>query len=54
MMVNNGAWHEKATPESCSKLVDDLKTRGVAALTGCHLRKEENPPLKARVPSPSL
>ena len=40
VMVNNEHWHEKATPESCSQLVDDLKTKGVAALTGCHLHVE--------------
>ena len=41
VMVNNEHWHEHATPESCSKLVDDLKARGVAALTGCHLHVEK-------------
>jgi NADH-quinone oxidoreductase E subunit len=41
VMVNNEHWHENATPESCSKLVDDLKARGVAALTGCHLHVEK-------------
>jgi NADH-quinone oxidoreductase E subunit len=40
VMVNNEQWHEKATPESCRQLVDDLKSRGAAALSGCHLRKE--------------
>src|SRR4051812_1736947 len=40
VMVNNEHWHERATPESCAKLLDDLKTRGVSALSGCHLRKE--------------
>jgi NADH:ubiquinone oxidoreductase subunit E len=40
VMVNNEHWHEKATPESCSKLVDDLKARGVSALSGCHLKVE--------------
>ncbi|HEY3886641.1 MAG TPA: NAD(P)H-dependent oxidoreductase subunit E [Vicinamibacterales bacterium] len=40
VMVNNEYWHEKATPESCSTLVDDLKNRGVSALSGCHLRVE--------------
>ena len=40
VMVNNEHWHERATPESCSKLVDDLQLRGLAALSGCHLRKE--------------
>lgn len=37
VMVNNEHWHEQATPESCAKLVDDLKARGPAALSGCHL-----------------
>ena len=40
VMVNNEHWHEHATPESCSKLVDDLKTRGISALSGCHLQVE--------------
>jgi NADH-quinone oxidoreductase E subunit len=40
VMVNNEHWHEKATAESCSKLVDDLKTRGPAVLSGCHLEVE--------------
>jgi NADH-quinone oxidoreductase subunit E len=40
VMVNNEHWHEHASPESCSKLVDDIKARGVDALTGCHLRME--------------
>ena len=40
VMVNNEHWHENASPESCSKLVDDIKARGVDALTGCHLRVE--------------
>ena len=36
VMVNNEHWHEKATPESCAKLVDDLKraaTRRCPAVT---------------------
>jgi len=40
VMVNNEHWHEKATPESCSKLVDDIKTRGAAAVSGCYLKVE--------------
>ena len=40
VMVNNEYWHEKATPQSCGKLVDDLKSRGAAALSGCHLKVE--------------
>ena len=40
VMVNNEHWHEHVTPESCAKLVDDIKARGEAALTGCHLKVE--------------
>ena len=40
VMVNNEHWHEKATPESCGRLVDDIKARGEAALSGCHLKVE--------------
>jgi NADH-quinone oxidoreductase E subunit len=40
VMVNNEHWHEHATPESCGKLIDDLKARGEAALSGCHLKVE--------------
>jgi NADH-quinone oxidoreductase E subunit len=41
VMVNNEHWHEQATAESCARLVDDLKARGAAALSGCHLRVEK-------------
>jgi NADH-quinone oxidoreductase E subunit len=41
VMVNNEHWHERATPESCSRLVDDLKARGISALSGCHLKVEK-------------
>ena len=35
-MVND-AWHECLTPGGrCAKLLDDLRARGEAALTGCH------------------
>ena len=34
-MVND-AWHECLTPEDAAKLIDDLRARGEAALTGCH------------------
>jgi NADH-quinone oxidoreductase E subunit len=40
VMVNNEHWHEKATPENCLKLVEDLKARGLSALSGCHLNVE--------------
>jgi NADH-quinone oxidoreductase E subunit len=35
IMVND-AWQENQTPESVGKLLDELKTKGEAALTGCH------------------
>ena len=41
VMVNNEHWHERVTPESCAKLVDDLKARGPAALSGCFLDVEQ-------------
>jgi NADH-quinone oxidoreductase E subunit len=41
VMMNNEHWHERATPESCVKLVDDIRSRGEAALSGCHLRIEK-------------
>lgn len=41
VMVNNEHWHEKVTPEGCSKLVDDIKARGVDALSGCYLEVEK-------------
>jgi len=39
VMVND-AWHERLEPEDAAKLVDDLKSRGEAALSGCHLAIE--------------
>jgi len=35
VMVNDG-WHECLQPEAAAKLVDDLRARGEAALSGCH------------------
>jgi NADH:ubiquinone oxidoreductase subunit E len=32
----NDAWQECQSPEAAGQLVDDLKARGEAALTGCH------------------
>ena len=39
VMVNDH-WHECVTPERAERLVDDLKEKGMAALSGCHLRVE--------------
>ena len=41
VMVNNELWHESLTPENCGRLVDDIKARGAAALSGCHLHVEK-------------
>ena len=35
IMVND-AWQEHQRPEDVKRLLDDLRTRGEAALTGCH------------------
>jgi NADH-quinone oxidoreductase subunit E len=35
IMVND-AWHECHKPEDAGKLIDDLRTKGEAALSGCH------------------
>ncbi len=35
VMVND-AWHECLKPEDAGRLIDDLRTRGDAALSGCH------------------
>lgn len=36
VMVND-AWHERLQPGEVAQLVDDLRARGEAALSGCHL-----------------
>ena len=41
VMVNNELWHECARPEDAGKLVDDIRTKGAAALSGCHLDVEK-------------
>ena len=40
VMINNEHWHEKMKPEDAGKLVDDIRAKGDAALTGCHLHVE--------------
>jgi hypothetical protein len=42
-MVND-SWHECLAPEQAKTLADDLRTRGEAALSGCHHRKPDLPP----------
>jgi NADH-quinone oxidoreductase subunit E len=43
VVLVNDAWHECLRPEDAEQLVDDLRTRGTAALSGCHLRVEGRP-----------
>src|SRR5258708_13939922 len=38
VMVNNEHWHERATPESCERLVDHLRSRRIGALSAFHLK----------------
>jgi NADH-quinone oxidoreductase subunit E len=39
VMVNDD-WHEGLSPEQCSTFIDDIRARGGATFTGCHLDKE--------------
>ena len=41
VMVND-AWHERLQPEAVGRLLDDLRARGEAALSGCHHEVEKN------------
>ncbi|MGH9312443.1 MAG: NADH-quinone oxidoreductase subunit NuoE [Vicinamibacterales bacterium] len=40
VMVNDH-WHEKLSPDKAGELVDALRARGEAALSGCHLKVEK-------------
>ena len=40
VMINNEHWHEQVKPEDAAKLVDEIKSKGGAAFSGCHLRVE--------------
>ena len=39
VMVND-EWHERLAPEQSAQLIADIRAKGVAAFTGCHLNKE--------------
>ena len=39
VMVNDD-WHERLSPDQAGRFIDDIKARGQAAFTGCHLHKE--------------
>jgi len=40
VMVNNEHWHECQSPDDVEGLLEGLRARGEAALTGCHLKRE--------------
>ena len=40
VMVNDD-WHEQLSPEQAAKFVDDIRAKGRAAFTGCHLHVEK-------------
>jgi NADH-quinone oxidoreductase subunit E len=41
LMINDDGWHERLAPERAAQFVDDLRSRGYSALTGCHLHVEK-------------
>jgi NADH-quinone oxidoreductase subunit E len=41
LMINDDGWHERLAPEQAGRFVDDLRARGYAALSGCHLHVEK-------------
>jgi NADH-quinone oxidoreductase subunit E len=41
VMVDNEHWHEQVRPEDVGKLIDDIKSKGDRAYTGCHLEVEK-------------
>jgi NADH-quinone oxidoreductase E subunit len=40
VMVNDD-WHERLSPEQCGKFVDEIRAKGRAAFSGCHLHVEK-------------
>ncbi len=40
VMVNDD-WHERLSPDHVGEFIENLKTRGPASFTGCHLHVEE-------------
>jgi len=42
VMVNNEHWHERLQPADAARLVDDIRAKGEAAFTGCHLHIEND------------
>ncbi len=44
VVIVNDAWHECLKPEDAARLVDDVRARGEAALSGCHHVIEQRKP----------
>jgi NADH-quinone oxidoreductase E subunit len=40
VMVNDD-WHERLSPDQAARFIDDVRTKGQGAFTGCHLHKEK-------------
>ncbi|HSC27952.1 MAG TPA: NADH-quinone oxidoreductase subunit NuoE [Vicinamibacterales bacterium] len=40
VMVNSEHWHECLKPQDAARLVDEIRSRGEGALSGCHLHIE--------------
>jgi NADH-quinone oxidoreductase subunit E len=41
VMINNEYWHECVRPEDAGRLVDEIRAKGEAAFSGCHLKVEQ-------------
>ena len=41
LMINDRYWQEQLAPEQVSKWVDDIRARGEAVFSGCHLHVEK-------------
>lgn len=44
IVIVNDTWHEGQTPATVGRMLDDLRTRGESALTGCHHAIENTAP----------
>ncbi len=44
VVLVNDHWHELATPESVDQLLETLRTKGEAGLSGCHLNVDKREP----------
>jgi len=46
VVLVNDHWHELATPDSVGELLDTLRTKGEAGLSGCHLNVDKREPTR--------